>query len=77
MKNPDIARILYNIAIYVEMQNEMVFKVRAYEKAANSIESLTDDINEIYMKGGIGALQEIPGVGKSIAEKIEELLNTG
>ncbi len=77
MKNDGIARILYNIAIYLEMQGEMVFKVRAYEKAAQAIESLTEDINDIYRKGGLDALQEIPGVGKSIAEKIEEMVKTG
>lgn len=77
MKNSEIARVLYNIAIYLEMQGEMVFKVRAYEKAAQTIESLTDDINEIYRKGGLEALQEIPGVGKSIADKTEEMIKTG
>ncbi|MBI2075803.1 MAG: DNA polymerase/3'-5' exonuclease PolX [Candidatus Aenigmarchaeota archaeon] len=77
MKNPEVARILYNIAIYMEMQGEMVFKVRAYEKAAQSVEALGEDVNEIYGKGGMKALEEIPGVGKSIAEKIEELLKTG
>jgi len=77
MKNADVARILYNIAIYLEMQDEMVFKVRAYEKAAQSIESLAEDVNEIYNKGGLDALKEIPGVGSSIAEKIEEMIQTG
>src|SRR3989338_2159203 len=74
MKNSDIARILYNIAIYLEMQGDMVFKVRAYEKAAQTIESLSENINEIYKRGD---LEEIPGVGKSIAEKIGDMLETG
>lgn len=55
----------------------MQFKPRAYEKAARSIEALQEDVEEIYRKGGIKALMEIPGVGKSIAEKIEELIKTG
>lgn len=74
MKNSDVARILYNISIYLEMQGEITFKIRAYEKAAQTIESLPEDINEICKKG---QLEEIPGVGKSIAEKIEELITTG
>ncbi|MEM3594665.1 MAG: helix-hairpin-helix domain-containing protein, partial [Candidatus Jordarchaeaceae archaeon] len=57
--------------------DDVQFKPRAYEKAARSIEALQEDVEEIYRKGGIKALMEIPGVGKSIAEKIEELIKTG
>jgi len=76
MKNQDIAKILYEIAIYLEMDN-VQFKPRAYEKAANSIEALEDDVSDIYKRGGLKALMEIPGVGASIAEKIEEMIKTG
>ena len=53
------------------------FKPRAYEKAALTIEALEEDVEKIYADGGIKALKQIPGVGESIAEKIEELLKTG
>ena len=53
------------------------FKPRAYEKAAHSIEALEEDVLDIYKKGGIKALENIPAVGKGIAERIEELLKTG
>ncbi len=76
MKNQDIAKILYDIAIYLEMKDEMIFKVRAYEKAAQTIESLPDDVTILYKKGGIKALEELPGIGKGIGEKIEELIKT-
>jgi DNA polymerase (family 10) len=76
MKNQEIANILYEIGQYLEMEG-IAFKPRAYEKAAHAVESLQDDIEEIYRKGGIKALQEIPGVGTSIAQKIEEFLKTG
>ncbi len=76
MKNFEIAKILYNIAVYLEMEGEF-FKPRAYEKAARSIEALTEDISEIYKKGDIKSLMEIPGVGENIALKIEELILTG
>ncbi|MEK7574580.1 MAG: DNA polymerase/3'-5' exonuclease PolX, partial [Patescibacteria group bacterium] len=49
----------------------------AYEKAALSLETLADDAEDVYKKGGIKALEEIPGVGESIAEKIAEYLKTG
>ncbi len=75
MKNYEIAKILYHIALYLEMQEER-FKPRAYEKAAHSIEALSEECEGIYKRGGIKALLEIPGVGESIAEKIEEMLKT-
>jgi len=75
-KNFEVANILKEIAVFLEM-DDVQFKPRAYEKAARSIEALQEDVEEIYRKGGIKALMEIPGVGKSIAEKIEELIKTG
>ncbi|MGE5637346.1 MAG: DNA polymerase III, partial [Chloroflexota bacterium] len=69
MKNSEIARILRNIAVLLDM-DEVPFKPRAYEKAALSIESLEEDVEKIYKEGGIKALKQIPGVGESIAEKI-------
>src|SRR3989338_8437410 len=77
MRNKEVAKILGEIAIYLEMMNENVFKVRAYEKAAQTIDSMPDDIGEIYKKGGLDALEEIPGIGKGIAEKLEEFITTG
>ncbi|OHB20789.1 MAG: DNA polymerase III [Parcubacteria group bacterium RIFCSPLOWO2_01_FULL_48_18] len=76
MKNTEIAKILYEIGECLEMQ-EVLFKPRAYEKAANAVESFEEDVSEIYRHGGLKALEEIPGVGVSIAEKIEELITNG
>jgi DNA polymerase (family 10) len=76
MKNHEIARILRNISILLDMDS-VPFKPRAYEKAALTIEALEDDVEQIYKSGGIKALKAIPGVGESIAEKIEELVKTG
>lgn len=76
MKNYEVARILHEIAIYEEMKGEK-FKPRAYEKASIYIESLSDDLGDIFKKGGIKALMELPGVGKSIAEKLVEIIKTG
>ncbi len=76
MKNSEVARILRNISILLDMEN-VQFKPRAYEKAALTIEALEEDLEKTYGDGGIKALKQIPGVGESIAEKIEELLRTG
>ena len=77
MKNEEIAKIFYDIALFLQMKDENVFKIRAYEKAAQAIESFPTDIELLYKKGGVDALQELPGIGKAIAEKIEELIKTG
>jgi DNA polymerase (family 10) len=76
LKNFDIARVLHEIAIYEEMKGEK-FKPRAYEKVALYVGSLNDDLGTIFQRGGIKALMELPGIGKNIAEKIAELIQTG
>ena len=75
MKNQDIAKILREIGMYLEIKG-IPFKPQAYEKAALSIESLSEGVEDIYKKGGLRALEDIPGVGISIAEKIEEFIKT-
>lgn len=76
MKNLEIARIFYEIADILEMK-KVEWKPRAYRRAARSIETSSKDVGEIYKKGGLKALKEIPGVGEAIAGKIEEFIKTG
>jgi DNA polymerase (family 10) len=76
MRNFEIAKIFRNISILLDM-DDVPFKPRAYEKAAIAIEALEKDVEEIYREKGIKGLEEIPSVGKGIAEKIEELIKTG
>jgi len=76
VSNQSIAELLREIGEYLAMQ-EVPFKPRAYEKAAGVIEGLEEEVADIYMRGGLKALEEIPGVGVSIAEKIEEFIKTG
>lgn len=76
LSNGEIARVLYEIGEYLDMQG-VQFKPRAYEKVAQTIESLQEEVADIYKKGGLKSVENIPGVGVSIAEKIEELLKTG
>jgi DNA polymerase (family 10) len=76
MKNDELAQIFYELADYLEM-DEVAFKPYAYKKAAAVLESLEEDVTVIYKRGGLKALEKIPGVGKSIAEKIEEYLKNG
>jgi ribosomal protein S13 len=71
--NQKVAKILLDIEELLKI-NSVPFKPQAYRKAAQSIESLTQDISLVYKKGGIKALKKIPGIGESIAAKIEEYL---
>jgi len=73
VKNREVARIFFEIAELLEMK-EVQFKPRAYRRAAQTIESLPVAIEEVY---GEGKLEELPGVGSSIAKKIEEIIKTG
>src|SRR3989344_4357997 len=74
--NEKLAKLLNEVATLLDMK-EVPFKPRAFEKAAYAIESLGEDIKDIYKKSGIKGLEEIPGVGKGIAERIEEYIKTG
>lgn len=76
VSNQTVAEIFADIGTYLEME-DVPFKPRAYEKAANAVAGLEEEIAERYKRGGVKALEEIPGVGVSIAMKIEELLRTG
>lgn len=76
MSNQRIADIFYEIAAFLEME-EVAFKPYAFQKAALTLEALKQDIAEIYKKGGVKALEALPGIGKNISQKIEEYLKTG
>jgi len=78
MKNKELVKILYNIAIYLRMEDIPIpFKFQAYERVAFEIENLGEEIQNIYKKEGLDGIKKISGVGESIAKKIEEYLKTG
>jgi len=76
MKNQELAKIFYDMANFLKME-EAPFKPQAYQKAAMSLEALEKDVSEIYREGGVKALMEIPAIGKGMADHIEEYLKTG
>ena len=76
MTNQEISKILFEIGEYLEMQG-VAFKPRAYEKSAEAVAAFQGELAEVYKKGGLKAIEGVPGVGVSIGEKIEELLKTG
>lgn len=74
MKNREIADIFETIADLLEIKGEVIYKVLAYRRAADSLREMSGEAQEYFRQGDLTA---IPGVGKAIAEKIEELLSSG
>lgn len=74
MINRKVVEILEEIADLLEIKEDNVFKIRSYRLAARNISNLDVDLGEYYDEG---RLQDIPGIGKAIAEKITEIIQTG
>jgi len=74
MKNTEIARVFEDIAELLKLKKDNIFKIRAYQKAARSIEELSVEVEQLVAEG---KLKEIPGVGEAITKKINELVTTG
>jgi DNA polymerase (family X) len=74
MTKSEIAAVLEEVAALLELKGENPFKIRAYTNAARSLETFGGNISNLQDEE---ALSKIPGVGKSIAEKIRELAATG
>lgn len=71
--NKKIVSIFYEMADLLEIKG-VAFKPRAYRRAAQAIETLRGGIKAVYQRG---ELEEIPGIGSSMASKIKEFMETG
>ena len=74
MKNRDVSDLLTRMGLLLEIKDENIFKVKAYYKAAENIDALAEDIEDIRREN---RLSQIPGIGKTLEEKIIEYLDTG
>src|SRR5947207_2885281 len=74
MDKATIADVLEKIATLLELKGENPFKIRAYVNAARSLETWGGNIADL---GNEEVLEKIPGIGKAIAAKIKELVETG
>jgi DNA polymerase (family 10) len=73
MKNQQIAAIFGEMAELLELKGENVFRIRAYRRAAQNIDSLAKDVASFTEE----ELAAIPGIGKDLAGKVKEYLATG
>ncbi|MDP2682438.1 MAG: DNA polymerase/3'-5' exonuclease PolX [Deltaproteobacteria bacterium] len=76
MENPDIAKIFEDIADLLEIKNENPFRVRSYRNAALIIGGLPESLRSVVLRDE-KELEDIKGIGKSIHEKIVEIIKTG
>ncbi len=73
MINKKVAQILYEIGELLDIQG-VAYKPKAYRKAAKALDDLKENISQIYKKEGVKGIKKVPGIGESIAKKIEEYL---
>jgi DNA polymerase (family X) len=74
MDKDQVAAVLNDIAVLLELKGENPFKSRAYVNAARALESVGEPLEKIIADGRLG---EIKGVGEALQKKITELVTTG
>ncbi|MEM8859019.1 MAG: DNA polymerase/3'-5' exonuclease PolX [Chloroflexota bacterium] len=74
MKNTELAKVFEQVAFLLEIRGDNIHRILSYRRAAGALEDLPHDIAHL---ANDGKLTTIPGIGKTLAEKIEELLDTG
>jgi DNA polymerase (family 10) len=73
--NNDIANVFDEIADFLEIEGENPFRIRAYRNAAGTVRGLGTELKD--MVAGNADLTELAGIGKELAAKIHEILETG
>lgn len=77
MDNQTIARKLIEYADYLDGEEPNVYRARAYRRAAETVLALKQPLTELYAQRGREALDELPGIGTSLAFTLEGLVKTG
>src|SRR5205814_6508961 len=74
VKNLELARLFDEMASLLEVANESVFRVRAYTRAAQTLETLGESVEAVAARG---ELENLPGIGRELAAKVDEYLASG
>jgi DNA polymerase (family X) len=74
MANFALARLFYEMASLLEARESSVFRIRAYQRAAQTLEALSEDVAAVAARGELSSL---PGIGRDLAARIGEYLATG
>ena len=75
VQNAEIAAMFDQTADLLEIKGENQFRVRAYHRAARTIDGLPQSVRSMLSKGA--DLTELPGIGKDLAGKIADIVTTG
>jgi DNA polymerase (family 10) len=75
LHNRDVAEILNTVADLLDIQEANPFRIRAYRNAARTVLDLSDSVADMVESGR--GLSGLPGIGKDLAEKIEQIVRTG
>ena len=67
MKNREIAKIFRNMAVLLEIKGDLIFKIRAYERAALTLDNLDEDVEDLWKEG---RLDDLAGIGEKLKGKI-------
>jgi DNA polymerase (family 10) len=74
MKQHEIAGLFTRMADLLEYRGDNPFRIRAYRRAAQNLESFSGDLERLAQEG---QLQTLSGIGPDLAQKIAEYLSTG
>lgn len=75
VENSYISKIFDEIAFFLKLKSENIYKIRSYEKVRDVIINLDKNVEDFWRKGG--DLKEIEGVGEAIEKKIIDIIETG
>src|SRR5579863_2133880 len=74
MDKAEVTRILDEVGDLLELRGGNPFEVRAYQNAARAIGQVDDDLDELVRSG---AIARVPGLGKTLLQRVTELVTTG
>ena len=72
--NEQVAEIFQRMADLLQAKQENPYRVRAYRRAADAVVGLEEDLKVVAQRG---ELEQIPGIGRELANKIQEFLREG
>lgn len=75
VSNSYISKIFDEIAFFLKLKSENIYKIRSYEKVRDVIMELETNVENYWRKGG--DLKKIEGIGEAIEKKIIDIIETG
>jgi putative hydrolase len=77
LSNEEVAALLDEVALHLRRQAANPFRIAAYRAAAHTVRSLPQPLRDVFAREGHSGLERLPGIGKSIASKLAEILLRG